>query len=321
MVYTTKQYGEYADKLIRKGISPSIVIISDIIRLLTEDEDKKDFTLNTDDIVAGPEGELIKINNKNGIVEIYNSIMTDYYSLRVYDIATGELLPDGELSNTSSWVDALSMYGEEKYYELIDLEYNDFSKVYSYKDKACDEIDIKNREVYNNYSRTRIRETGIRQRLYDFLQKYNKRYNYVGEAVNKILHYINDAISKRAKIVEFKSPKLSVETNQIISRKLYQIRLREESEAYSRISEAPIMELVEEYKAYKTPKTDKIAQKYIKLSSKVNDILYPFIASRIQLLSKQTSAEECDAIEKTFQQKLLRRRYELDKRGIGGLND
>ena len=318
MVYTRKQYCEYADKLIKKGISPSIVIISDVIRLLTEDEERCGYTLNTDDIVAGPEGELIKINNRDGIVEIYNSIINDYYSLRVYDIETGELLPDGELSNSNSWVDSLSMYGEEKYYELLDLEVNDFSKIYGDKDKEFNEIDIKNREVYNEYTRKRIRETGIRQRLFDFSQKYARRYNYVGDAVKKILLYIDDACAKKATVTEFNSSKLPVETNQIISRKLYQIRLREESEAYSRISEAPMMDLVEEYKAYKTPKTDKIARKYIKLSSKVNDILYPFISSRIQLLGKQTSAEEFEKLEKKYQYRFLKRRNELDKKGIGG---
>lgn len=320
MVYTTKQYGEYADKLIKKGISPSIVIISDVIRLLTEDEERFGYTFNTDNIVSGPYGELIKINTRSGIIEIYNSIMDDYYSLRVYDIETGELLPDGELSCSTNWVDSLTMYGEEKYYGILDLQNNDFSKEYGDKDKDYNEIDISNREIYNDYTRTRLKETNIRQRLYDFSQKYARRYNYVGEAVNKIILYIDDAISKRAKIPKFSSPKLSLETNEIINRKLYQVRLREESEAYSRISEAPIMEIIEEYKAYKTPKTDKIAKKYIKLSSKINDILYPFIFSRIQLLSKQTNVEDFERLERKHQIKFLKRRNELDKRGIGGFN-
>ena len=320
MVYTRKQYCEYADKLIKKGISPTIVAVSDVIRLLTEDEERFGYSFNTDNIVAGPNGELIKINTRDNIVEIYNSIMNDYYSLRVYDIDTGELLPDGELSNNSNWVDSLNMYGEEKYYELIDLEYNDFSKEYGDKDRDYNEIDIRNREVYNDYTRTRIKETNIRQRLYDFSLKYSRRYNYVSEAISKILLYIDDANSKRAKITEFKSPKLTLETNQIISRKIYQDRLREESEAYSRISEAPIMDIIEEYKAYHTPKTDKIAKKYIKLSSKVNDILYPFITSRIQLLSKQTNAEDFEELERKHQYKFLKRRNELDKTGLGGFN-
>ena len=321
MVYTRKQYCEYADKLIKKGVSASIVVISDVIRLLTEDEERFGYTFNTDNIVAGANGELIKINTKDGIIEIYNSIMNDYYSLRVYDIETGELLPDGELSSSSNWVDSLTMYGEEKYYELLDLEADDFSKEYREKDRDFNEIDIRNREIYNDYTKTRLKETNIRQRLFDFSQKYSRRYNYVAEAVNKILLYIDDANSKRARIVEFKSPKLTLETNQIISRKIYQVRLREESEAYSRISESPIMDIIEEYKAYKTPKTDKIAKKYIKLSSKVNDILYPFIASRIQLLSKQTNAEEFERLERKHQIKFLKRRNELDKRGLGGFND
>ena len=317
MVYTTKHYGKYADKLIKKGISPTIVCISDVIRLLTEDEERCGYCFNTDNIVAGPEGELIKINTRDGIVEIYNSIMSDYYSLRVYDIATGELLPDGELSSSSNWVDSLNMYGEEKYYELLDLESNDFSKEYREKDRDFNEIDIRNREIYNDYTRTRLKETNLRQRLVEFSNKYSRRYNYVAEAMNKIILYIDDATSRRAKIEEFKSSKLRPETNEIISRKLYQIRLMEEAEAYSKISEAPIMEIIEEYKAYMTPKTDKIAKKYIKLSTKVNDILYPFITSRLQLLGKQTNAEDFERLERKHQIKFLKRRNELDRRDWG----
>ena len=321
MVYTTKQYGEYANKLIKKGISPTIVRINDVIRLLTEDEERFGYSFNTDNIVSGPNGELIRINTRTGIVEIYNSIIDDYYSLRVYDIETGELLPDGELNGSSNWVDSLNMFGEEKYYELLDLEENDFSKEYGDKDKDFNEIDIRNREIYNDYTRTRLKETNIRQKLFDFSNKYSRRYNYVKEAIDKIILYIDDATSKRAKIEEFKSPKLTPETNEIICRKIYHVRLREESEAYSRISEAPIMDIIEEYKAYKTPKTDKIAKKYIKLSSKVNDILYPFIASRIQLLGKQTNAEDFEQLERKHQIKFLKRRNELDKRWVGGFNE
>ena len=68
MVYTRKQYCEYADKLIKKGVSASIVVISDVIRLLTEDEERFGYTFNTDNIVAGANGELIKINTKDGII-------------------------------------------------------------------------------------------------------------------------------------------------------------------------------------------------------------------------------------------------------------
>ena len=219
MVYTTKQYKDYVDRLIKKGVSPSVVIIGDVIRLLTEDEDRGTYDFTTDNIVAGPNGELIKINTRSNIVEIYNSIQEDYYSLRVYDIDTGELLPDGELGSNVNWLDSLKMFGEEKYYELLDLEYNDFSKQYSEKSRDYDEIDIRNREIYNDYTRTRLRETNIRQRLLDLSNKYSRRYNYVSEAINKIVFYIDDATSKRAKMNSFKSPKLSFETNQIISRK------------------------------------------------------------------------------------------------------
>lgn len=321
MVYTKKQYSDYVDKLIKKGISPTVLMIGDVIRLVTEDETRGRYDFSTDNIVAGPDGELIKINTCSGIVEIYNSIQEDYYSLRVYDIDTGELLPDGELGCSSKWIDSLKLYGEEKYYELLDLEKNDYSKEYSKKTRLLEEIRIKNRKNANDYTRSRLSETNLRQRLLDFASKYSRRFEYLNEAISKMVFYIDDATAKRAKEQEFNSPNLSKETNDIITRKLYSVRLKEESEAYSRISEAPVMEIIEEYKAYKTPKTDKIAKKYIKISSKVNDILYPFIYSRVQFLDNQTSGEEFEAIEKSFQLLLLKRRDELDERGLGGFDE
>lgn len=321
MVYTKRQYCEYVDKLIKMGISPSVLLISDVIRLVTEDETKGQYDFSTDNIVAGSDGELIKINTSSSTIEIYNSIQDDYYSLRVYDIDTGELLPDGELSCSSKWVDSLKLYGEEKYYELLDLEVNDFSKVYAKKTRLLEEISIKNRNNANDYTRSRISETNIKEKLLNFSKKYSKRFEYINEAVSKMVFYIDDAVSKKANEQEFNSPNLSEETNKIITRKLYSVRLREESEAYSRISEAPVMDIIEEYKAYKTPKTDKIAKGYIKLSSKVNNILYPFIYSRVQFLGNQTSGEEFEQIEKTFQLLLLQRRNELDSNDLGEFDE
>lgn len=318
MINIRKEYQKYAYSLIKKGVSPSIVCIADIIQILTEDDSGK-YNFNTDNIISGANGELIRIDNKNGIIEIYNSFMDDYFTLKLYDIETGELLDDGELGKEVNSFKSIVLYGYDVYESILDKIENDFSDCNREISKDRDNINIKMLELTNRLAKSKL--LGLKDRVLKVANKYCKRNDYINVGVDKIIANINDAYHKHSQIKEFKSSCIEQETVDIINRKLYLDGLKEESEAYSKISIFPITEIIEEYQAYKAPKTDKIAKKYIFISNKINEVLRPFCDFRVDIRSHLLNSDEIEEISEKHRKLLLKRRDELDEANTWGLYD
>ncbi len=318
MLNIKETYRDYANNLIKKGISPSIIVSSDIIKLLTEDEDRMDYNFKTDNIISGPYGDLIRINKEQGIIEIYNSITVEkysdykeyYYSLKLFDLETGDLLSDGELGYYSSTLEAIDLYGEEEYEYLDNLEKNDFSDVHRLISKDKDEYNINRLELSNELARVKLKD--LREKLFNVAKIYCKGCDHIVRGIGKIVSNIDDAYKKHSEIKEFRSLELDEETIQIINRKLYLDGLKEESEAYSRISIFPITDIIKEYKEYNAPVTDKIANKYIKISRKIAEVLDPFSYYRCKIRNHQKSMEEIEEMFEKHRVLLLKRRDELD---------
>lgn len=317
MLYLKEKYRDYADSLIKKGISPTIVKVGNIIRLLTEDENAFNYDFSTKNIVSGPFGELIKVDRKQGIVEIYNSIMDDHYSLRVYDIDNGKLLPDGELYSYYSEYESKDLYGEEEYNYLLDLEKNDFYDCHRTINRDKDNLNIERLELTNKIDREKSKD--LKVKLLELTKKYCNRHDRINDGIAKIISYIEEAYSVHYGTKEFTSNELDSETVEIINRQIYLDSLREESEAFSKISIIPITDIIAEYKAYNAPGTDKIVEKYINISRKISTILDTFIYNRIYVRKRLKSSEEIDQMTEKHRKLLLKRRDELDN--LGGFYD
>ena len=310
MINIGKEYEKYTNALIKKGVSPSIVCVGDVIRLLTEDEDELRYNFNTDNIESGPNGELIKINIKKSTIEVYNSIMDNYFSLRVYDMDTGKLFDDGELGKEYTDYYSIKLYGEELFNNIEDKVINDYSDCYRIMNKDKEDINIKMLEMTNKLAHPKL--TGLRERVINISKKYCKGDPVITSAVGKIIEQIDEAYYKHSTFKKFFSLEMDEEMVEIINRNIYLQSLKEESETYSKISIFPITELIEEYKAYKVPKTDKLAKKYLLISKKINEALNPFFEYRVDVRNHLFTSKDIDELSKNHTKMLLKRRDELD---------
>ena len=321
MINIKETYSKYAHDLYQKGVNPDIIVVSDIIKILTEDDEKFKYDFSTDNIISGPFGELIKINRKKGTVEIYDSytVESDYglkeynYSVRIFDLNTGLLFEDGELSSVSTNYESILLYGEDEYNYLSQLSNEDFSAYQREVSLDMDEIDIRRLEQANKAARDKVK--GLKDKLFKTAKKYCKKYDYINEGITKIIENIDIAYRKHSEMKSFSSPDLDEDIVNIINRKLYLEELTEESEAFSKISIFPITEIIEEYKAYHTPKTDKLAKKYIFISRKIAEVLDPFIYFRIDFRNHQMSSKDISKMHNNHYKKLIKRRDELDAWG------
>lgn len=321
MLYNRNDYVKYASDLLKKGINPSIVVIGDIIRLLTEDDDKLDYNFNTDNIVSGQGGELIKINKEKGTIEIYNSIIDNFFTLKVYDLETGKMFDDGELGKEVYDLESINLFGEEGYEYLLNYIDNDFSDCNRMISQDREEINIQMLELTNKLSKSKLKQNDIRGKIVKIAKKHCKNNNYLLETIGIIVNNIDNALDKHSDIKEFNSPVLSNETVDIINRKLYYLGLKEESEAYSKISIWPITEIIQEYRAYHTPKTDKIADHYLFVSKKINEVLSSFENYRVDIRGHLLSSNDIDRMSEKHSKLLLKRRDELDNSNTWGLHE
>jgi hypothetical protein len=318
MINKKETYEKYAHELYKKGINPDILVVADIIKILTEDDVNFKYNFNNNNIISGPFGELIRINYRDNILEIYDSYTVEgddkfkeyNYSLRLFDLNTGLLCDDCKLYSYSNQMESISLYGLEEFKRLDFLSKEDFSPYEREIFLDREDIDIKRLESSNRAARNKVKE--LKGKLFKVSKRYCKKNDYILEGVNKIINMIDNAYSKHAEVRTFDSPILDQDTIDMINKKLYLDKLSEESEAFSKISILPITEIIEEYKAYHTPKTDKIAKKYILISRKIAEVLDQFIYFRIDFRKHQISAKEIDEMMETRYKKLIKRRDELD---------
>lgn len=320
-------YHNYANELYKKGICPDIIVVKDIIKLLTEDEDSLKYNFSTKNIISGPYGELIKINKEKGTIEIYNSYTIerdDYlkeynYSLRIFDLETGLMFPDGELGNLSTSTDSIDLYGEETFDYIDELSINDFSDFHRRSFMEDELLDIKRLEFANQSSRGKVLD--LKEKIFKVAKKYCKRNDFINDGIAKIICNIDNAYTKHLEKKLFSSSILDNKIVETINNKLYLDFLKEENEAYSKISITPIIDIIEEYKAYHTPKTDLIAKKYINISKKISEVLDPFIFYRINIRNHQMSSKDINELYQKRHKALIKRRDELDGTNTWGLDE
>lgn len=313
MINTKKEYQKYADKLLDKGISPAIVSIAEVIKILTLDEEKFDYDFNTNNIVSGADGELIRIDRENGTVEIYNCFIEDFFSLKVYDLETGKIFEDGTLYMDIDRYDSIDLFGYDKYLYFGDCIIRDYSDCYREINRDKEEIDIHMLELYNKLSKSKL--MNLKENLLKVAYRYCKKDTNMNKGVGKILSDIDTAYHMHSKPKQFHSDELDIEMVEIINRNLYLNSLKEESYAYSKISILPIIDVIEEYKAYKTSKTDKLVKKYIFISKKLNEVLSPFSDYRIELRNSLVNSKDINRMEQKHKKILINRKNEID--GIG----
>ena len=314
MTYSRKAYQLFADKLLEIGVSPLVVSVGELVKLVTEAESSQVFTLSTNNLVAGADGELIKINTKTGYVEVYNAIQDGHFTVKLFDLETGRF--EGEHGVDTNWGKSTELYGYDKYNELLEKERNDFSSCFREFAMKADNLAIRNRELSNMLARDKIKSLRVKEGVLEVAKKYCKIYDYANRPIAEILFNIDDALKKRAKLQPFFTRELRTETDTIISRKLYLIRLNEEAEAYSRISELPMMALIEDYKSFHAKKTDRMAKRCIKISKNIRSVIDPFCRFRADVRELQICPEEIEQMREERDRALLLRRNELDKKGV-----
>lgn len=312
MINIRGEYKKYIKTLISKGVCPSILLVGDIIKLLTEDEDDVKYNFNTDNIESGPMGEIIRVNIKNGTVEIYNSIMENYFSLRVYNINTGKIFEDGELYSEYSTFYSKNLLGDEIFAYVENHMANDYMDCNRIMSIDKENINIKMLELTNRLSHAKLLD--LKERLLNAAKKYCKDDVVISAGVGKIVENIDSAYYMHSQFKKFESEELDEETTEIINRNIYLQNLKEESEAYSRISIFPITEIIEEYKAYNAKKTDKLAKKYTYISRKINEVLSPFCEYRVDVRNHLLTTKDIDEMNENHLKLLIKRSNELENK-------
>ena len=316
MQNSIKIYKDYADGLLKKGITPEIISIADVIKLCTEDQDDNKYDFNLDNIVAGPNGELIKINRYRDTIEIYNSIMDNYFTVRVYSLESGLLFDDGIMGYETSPIDSIMLYGINEYNKINLLVGNDFSEYNREVVKDRDNINIKILEFSNKLSRTRLTE--LKENIIKIKKKYCKRNDFINPGIDTVINNIDFAYKKHSDIKKFKSDILDEDTKEIINRKLYLDGLKEESSAYSQITIFPIVEIINEYKEYNAQKTDKLVKKYNIILNKVYEELNKFYNFRIDLKNHLVDSNDINEMSKKHRMLYLKRMRQLNDNNLGG---
>lgn len=316
MQNSMKLYKDYADGLLKKGVSPEIICIADVIKLCTEDQDDCKYDFNLDNIVAGPNGELIKINKYRDTIEIYNSIMDNFFTVRVYSLESGLLFDDGVMGYETSPIDSIMLYGINEFNKLNLLIGNDFCEYNREVIKDRDNINTKILEFSNKLSRSKLTE--LKENIYKIKKKFCRRNDFINPGIDTVISNIDSAYKKHSEIKKFKSEELSDETKEIINRKLYLDGLKEESLSYSQITIFPIVEIIKEYKEYNAKKTDKLVKKYNIILNKVYEELNKFYNFRIDLKNHLVDSNDINEMSKKHKMLYLKRMKQLKDNNIGG---
>lgn len=315
-------YKDYIEKLIVKGINPNLIEMSDVLRLCTEDEETCSYDFNTDNIVSGPMGELIKIDYKNNKAIVYYTDIEDVYSFFEVDLTTGSVI--GEIGDLDDLFDDQIFSQERNIFtdrlflgsELYDLIKNkekyDYSSVYRTvsKDYLQDEINVRKKQ--NELSRLKLPK--LKKKLEPFLNDF-----YCHDAVRRIIDKIDNAFEYKED-KEFKSIELDDEMTEIIALKVKRDSLKKESEMFARIDAFPLVDLMLEYKAYNSPKTDKIASKITKVYNEVYSILNNYFNYRIDLINNEEEFSNQNSLKSKHTLLLLKRFNEIEKANNNGYN-
>ena len=312
-----EEFGKYMYKLLGKGIDPHN-LYPDIVSECVEDDKECIYDFSGKNILAGANGEVIKVLPKEGIIKVYDSIeiedhdySNEYINLRIFDIKTGQILPDGDLSKEANFTETIDFFGIEKYFKLKEyIDTGDYSQEYREMSNVDDLDDITKLSFYNLFSRNRanILRTKLSEKMHICIKKYNiDKDDPLNESFRKIISNIDNANNICNKLVLFNTNLLCKETVDSINNRLKKLNLIEEQYAYSKIDLFPIQDLIEEYKCYCTPKTNEMVKKYIQVLKDLYGPIDSYAKSRIYIRNALTFSEDKKE-ERNKRNKMIKKR-------------
>lgn len=311
-------YSIYAEGLLKKGICPEN-LDGDIIKLCTEDQEKCTYDFSLDNIVAGPAGELIKIYEDRDTVEIYNTLVENSYNVKIFSISTGKSLEDGGIWVDTNEIDSITLFGYDTFNRINNMVGVDYSECLRSINEDRDMLDLRMLEFKADDLRPRL--STLKENLNKILRKNCRKDDAICEGINELIRYIDEANKIHSSLKQIKTSELSKEMQDIINRKLKMDNLRREVEMESKISMTPINSILEEYAAYKTPKTNKLLKKFTYISMKVADAIRPFESRRIYLSEHLVGSEKTKKIENRKKELILQRKRELESNTWGSNYD
>ena len=267
--YVSK-YNTLLRRLVEIGVDPKLLAVSQIIDSVSHSNNELDF--DTSSIVAGPFGELVKINYSDNQIEIYN-IEDIYFSEKVIDLETGELRY--EKVDTTNFIRDVNYYGNYLYNFLINSEEKDYSHERRIRFNNYTKCDIKKQEIKNDLIRSKLPKLkeGISSNLSDY-------YAHIG--VRKILNQIDKAYSFRDNYKIFESAELSSDMLWVINNKLRLDFLKKEEEKFNCITMFPIVDLIEEYLEF-DPNNKKAISSCNRVIGNINNILNNFHRTKTEI--------------------------------------
>ena len=312
------KYMAYIKGLLKKGVCPEN-LLGDIIRLCTEDDEKGTYDFDLSKIIAGPDGEIIKIDEEKDSVEIYYSLIENTYCIKAFCLSTGESYSDSTMWFKTSVDASTDLYGEDVYKLLTDYVGGDFGAYYREVEKDNYELDENVLVLRTNSLRDYLYK--IKSELLIIMKKNCRKKDPINDGIIELIRYVEEAKNAHCEIKQFKTKELQDDMLEIINRKLKVDGLRRESQLQSKISIIPITNIIEEYDAYGTPKTRKMVIRFTKISVKVAKVLQDFELRKIELASLLMDSKKKKRMDSKHRAMKLQRKKELEEPSdFGGFN-
>lgn len=232
------KYNEFIRDLMRMGIDPNVISVSSIINRVVKTNNELDF--DTNNIIPGPFGELIKINYNDNQIEIY-SIDNFFFSEKIVDLNNGKV--NYEKIGDINFLKDISFFGHYLYNFILDNIEKDYSKERRIKFNNHTKCEIKKQEIKNDLIKEELCK--LRIRISPNLSNY-----YAHMGVRKIINQIEEAYSYRNTYKVFESDVLSGDVLWLINNKLRLDFLKKEAEKSNSISIFPLVDLFNEYEEY-----------------------------------------------------------------------
>ena len=295
------KYNTYLIELRNKGIDPKIISCAKIIKSASITNNEYDF--DTDNIISGPYGELVKINYETNDIEIYDR-EDNYVSMRMIDLTNGELKE--EQIDETNFLQDIDFFGAYLYNRVLDNEEKDYSKVRREVFKDTVKSDIRRLEEKNNSIRENLPE--LKKDLSRYLSDF-----YAHDAIRKIIDKIDESYEYKNNYKLFESEELSGDMLWLINNKLRLDFLKRENESFNNITIFPLVDLIEDYSKYNRKEENKVVVRCTKIMNSVYKSLNEFYLNRTSIKNKNYYTESDLIAPKRHMKLFLRRAKEIQK--------
>ena len=296
--YVSK-YNTFLRRLIEIGVDPKLVSVSHIVDMVSHSNNEMDF--DTNNIIPGPFGELVKINYLDNQIEIY-SIENCFYSEKVIDLETGKAKQ--ERVDVSNFLEDINYYGGYLFDYILNNEEKDFSSARRIRFNNHTKCEIKKQEIRNDLIREELPK--LKTRISPNLSDY-----YAHMGVRKIINQIDKAYNYRDTYKVFESDDLTNDMVWLINNKLRLDFLKKEAEKSSGISIFPLVDLVEEYTEC-DPNNKKAINNCNNVMNKVNYALNDFYKAKSEIIQSNKYLPVEEKYAKLNMKLFLRRAREIN---------